>query len=108
MTSLYIGTSRAMRAPERAADELKRAMTKLGLRGAMIASNIMGRNVVVQFKRLSPPEGLIFRRKLPHTAGTKRQILTTRRPEFRAAVGDGRRTRRLHVHASIHRRRPTE
>ena len=33
--------------------------------------------LVVQFKRLSPPEVLIFRRKLPHTAGTKRQILTT-------------------------------
>ena len=31
-----------MQAPQRAADELKRAMTKLGLRGAMIASNIMG------------------------------------------------------------------
>ena len=36
-----------------------------------------GSPLVVQFKRLSPPEVLIFRRKLPHTAGTKRQILTT-------------------------------
>jgi aminocarboxymuconate-semialdehyde decarboxylase len=34
-----------MQAPERAADELKRAMTKLGLRGAMIASNIAGKNL---------------------------------------------------------------
>jgi aminocarboxymuconate-semialdehyde decarboxylase len=34
-----------MQAPERAADELKRAMSKLGLRGAMIASNIMGKNL---------------------------------------------------------------
>jgi len=34
-----------MQAPGRAADELKRAMTKLGLRGAMIASNIMGKNL---------------------------------------------------------------
>ena len=29
--------------PKAAADELRRAMTKLGLRGAMIASNVMGR-----------------------------------------------------------------
>jgi aminocarboxymuconate-semialdehyde decarboxylase len=34
-----------MQAPERAADELRRAMTKLGLRGAMIASNILGTNL---------------------------------------------------------------
>jgi len=34
-----------MQAPERAADELKRAMTKLGLRGSMFASNIMGKNL---------------------------------------------------------------
>jgi aminocarboxymuconate-semialdehyde decarboxylase len=34
-----------MQAPEKAADELKRAMTKLGLRGAMFASNIMGKNL---------------------------------------------------------------
>ncbi len=34
-----------MQAPDKAADELRRAMTKLGLRGAMIASNIMGRNL---------------------------------------------------------------
>ncbi len=32
-----------MQAPEKAADELRRAMTKLGLRGTMIASNIMGK-----------------------------------------------------------------
>ena len=32
-----------MQAPEKAADELRRAMTKLGLKGAMIASNIMGK-----------------------------------------------------------------
>jgi aminocarboxymuconate-semialdehyde decarboxylase len=31
--------------PKRAADELKRAMTKLGLRGAMIGSNAMGKNL---------------------------------------------------------------
>ena len=34
-----------MQDPQRAADELKRAMTKLGLRGAMFASNIMGKNL---------------------------------------------------------------
>jgi aminocarboxymuconate-semialdehyde decarboxylase len=34
-----------MQAPEKAADELKRSMTKLGLRGAMFASNIMGKNL---------------------------------------------------------------
>jgi aminocarboxymuconate-semialdehyde decarboxylase len=34
-----------MQAPEKAAEELKRAMTKLGLRGTMIASNIMGKNL---------------------------------------------------------------
>ena len=34
-----------MQAPERAADELRRAVTKLGLHGAMIASNICGRNL---------------------------------------------------------------
>jgi len=34
-----------MQAPDKAADELKRAMTKLGLRGTMFASNIMGKNL---------------------------------------------------------------
>jgi aminocarboxymuconate-semialdehyde decarboxylase len=34
-----------MQAPEKAADELKRAVTKLGLRGTMFASNIMGKNL---------------------------------------------------------------
>jgi aminocarboxymuconate-semialdehyde decarboxylase len=34
-----------MQAPEKAADELRRAMTKLGLKGAMFASNIMGKNL---------------------------------------------------------------
>jgi aminocarboxymuconate-semialdehyde decarboxylase len=34
-----------MASPERAADELKRAMTKLGLRGSMFASNILGKNL---------------------------------------------------------------
>ena len=34
-----------MQAPEKAAEELRRAMTKLGLKGAMIASNIMGKNL---------------------------------------------------------------
>jgi aminocarboxymuconate-semialdehyde decarboxylase len=34
-----------MQAPERAADELKRAMTGLGLRGAMIGSNVAGKNL---------------------------------------------------------------
>jgi len=34
-----------MQAPERAADELRRAVTKLGLHGAMIGSNICGRNL---------------------------------------------------------------
>ncbi len=34
-----------MQAPGRAADELKRAMTKLGLRGAMIGSHALGKNL---------------------------------------------------------------
>jgi aminocarboxymuconate-semialdehyde decarboxylase len=34
-----------MQAPEKAADELKRAMTKLDLRGTMFASNIIGKNL---------------------------------------------------------------
>jgi aminocarboxymuconate-semialdehyde decarboxylase len=34
-----------MQAPEKAAEELRRAMTKLGLRGAMIGSNVMGKNL---------------------------------------------------------------
>jgi aminocarboxymuconate-semialdehyde decarboxylase len=34
-----------MQAPALAADELRRAMTKLGLRGAMIGSNVMGKNL---------------------------------------------------------------
>lgn len=34
-----------MASPQRAADELKRAMTKLGLRGAMFASNVKGVNL---------------------------------------------------------------
>ena len=34
-----------MQAPEKAADELRRAVTKLGLHGAMIGSNICGRNL---------------------------------------------------------------
>lgn len=34
-----------MQAPEKAADELRRAMTKLGLKGAMFASNILGKNL---------------------------------------------------------------
>jgi aminocarboxymuconate-semialdehyde decarboxylase len=34
-----------MQDPKRAADELTRAMRKLGLRGAMIGSNVMGRNL---------------------------------------------------------------
>jgi len=34
-----------MQSPEKAADELKRAMTRLGLRGTMFASNIMGKNL---------------------------------------------------------------
>ena len=34
-----------MQAPKAAADELTRAMTKLGLKGAQIASNIMGKNL---------------------------------------------------------------
>ena len=34
-----------MQAPEKAADELKRAMTKLNLRGTMFASNIIGKNL---------------------------------------------------------------
>ncbi|HZD92246.1 MAG TPA: amidohydrolase family protein [Pseudolabrys sp.] len=34
-----------MQAPDKAADELRRAITKLGLKGAMFASNIMGKNL---------------------------------------------------------------
>ncbi len=34
-----------MQAPEKAADELRRAMIKLGLRGAMIGSNVGGKNL---------------------------------------------------------------
>src|SRR5450631_2120617 len=34
-----------MQAPERAADELKLAMTKLGLRGSMFGSHVMGKNL---------------------------------------------------------------
>jgi aminocarboxymuconate-semialdehyde decarboxylase len=34
-----------MQAPERAADELRRAVRTLGLRGAMIGSNVMGKNL---------------------------------------------------------------
>jgi aminocarboxymuconate-semialdehyde decarboxylase len=34
-----------MQAPERAADELRRAVTTLGLRGAMIGSNVYGKNL---------------------------------------------------------------
>ena len=34
-----------MQSPEKAADELRRAMTKLGLRGTMFASNILGKNL---------------------------------------------------------------
>ena len=34
-----------MQAPEKAADELRRAMGKLGLHGAMIASNVNGKNL---------------------------------------------------------------
>jgi aminocarboxymuconate-semialdehyde decarboxylase len=34
-----------MQAPDKAADELHRAMTKLGLKGTMFASNIMGKNL---------------------------------------------------------------
>ncbi len=34
-----------MQAPDKAADELRRAMTKLGLHGAMIASNVNGKNL---------------------------------------------------------------
>jgi aminocarboxymuconate-semialdehyde decarboxylase len=34
-----------MQAPEKAADELRRAITKLGLHGAMIASNVGGKNL---------------------------------------------------------------
>jgi len=34
-----------MQAPDKAAEELRRAMTKLGLRGAMIASNVNGKNL---------------------------------------------------------------
>lgn len=41
---MAIGTL-PMQAPEKAADELKRAMEKLGLKGAMFASNILGKNL---------------------------------------------------------------
>jgi len=34
-----------MQAPDKAADELKRAVTNLGLKGTMFASNIMGKNL---------------------------------------------------------------
>jgi aminocarboxymuconate-semialdehyde decarboxylase len=34
-----------MQAPEKAADELRRAMTKLGLKGTMFASNIISKNL---------------------------------------------------------------
>jgi len=34
-----------MQAPEKAADELRRSITKLGLKGTMFASNIMGKNL---------------------------------------------------------------
>ncbi len=34
-----------MQAPQAAADELRRAMTRLGMQGAQIASNIMGKNL---------------------------------------------------------------
>jgi aminocarboxymuconate-semialdehyde decarboxylase len=34
-----------MRAPEKAAEELRRAMQKLGLHGAMIGSNVLGKNL---------------------------------------------------------------
>jgi aminocarboxymuconate-semialdehyde decarboxylase len=34
-----------MQAPDKAADELRRAMTSLGLRGAMIGSNVEGKNL---------------------------------------------------------------
>ena len=34
-----------LQAPEQAADELRRSMTKLGLRGAMIGTNVNGRNL---------------------------------------------------------------
>ncbi len=34
-----------MQAPQQAADELRRAMTKLGLHGAMIGSNVEGKNL---------------------------------------------------------------
>jgi aminocarboxymuconate-semialdehyde decarboxylase len=34
-----------MQTPERAAEELRRAVTKLGLRGAMIGSNVKGKNL---------------------------------------------------------------
>lgn len=34
-----------MQAPEKAAEELRRAVTKLGLKGTMFASNIMGKNL---------------------------------------------------------------
>ena len=41
---LGIGTL-PLQDPKRAADELRRAMTKLGLKGSMFASNIMGKNL---------------------------------------------------------------
>ena len=36
-----------MQDPKRGADELKRAMTRLGLKGSMFASNVMGKNLEV-------------------------------------------------------------
>ena len=42
----FIGlASVPLQAPEQAADELRRAMTKLGLRGAMIGTHVNGRNL---------------------------------------------------------------
>ncbi|HET7850977.1 MAG TPA: amidohydrolase family protein [Pseudolabrys sp.] len=41
---MAIGTL-PMQAPDEAAKELRRAMTRLGMKGAMFASNIMGRNL---------------------------------------------------------------
>ena len=44
-TASWASRTLPMQAPEKAADELRRAMTKLGLRGTMFASNIMGKNL---------------------------------------------------------------
>lgn len=42
----FLGLSTVpLQAPQAAADELRRAMTQLGLRGAMIATNVNGRNL---------------------------------------------------------------